>query len=203
MKTYRFLFSACFLSAAITLWGGCEDDNGDGEGSAGSASGGSASGGSASGGSASGGGAGACAEACQSLAADPECSMAGIDESVCMMVCGSGACAECLASSSACGADCEAACAGGGDSADDGSDDGSDDASDDGSDDGEPKPEPECQKNNDCGVSYECVSCNLTSYEGFCEQTEACSHDSDCGSGRVCGYNVETSQYRCVSAEFC
>jgi hypothetical protein len=47
------------------------------------------------------------------------------------------------------------------------------------------------------------VSCNLTDNEGWCEQSMACTWDEDCGFGGKCGYNVQTSDYRCLPASYC
>jgi hypothetical protein len=60
-------------------------------------------------------------------------------------------------------------------------------------------PTSSCQR----GISFECVSCNLTDNEGWCEQSMACTWDEDCGFGGKCGYNVETSDYRCLPAAYC
>jgi hypothetical protein len=71
----------------------------------------------------------------------------------------------------------------------------------DGDDDSVPK--KECRKDDDCGISFECVSCVLTDTEGWCKQTEACKYDTDCDIGESCGYNVESGMYRCLPAKYC
>lgn len=64
-------------------------------------------------------------------------------------------------------------------------------------------PQPECATEHDCGISQECVSCELTAHEGFCVFSEECHFDDDCGAGNKCGYNVETSEYRCIPSAKC
>jgi hypothetical protein len=137
------------------------------------------------------------AEACDGACVNLEACGFPVDE--CLAFCTSGACGECLASSDSCGQDCVDACAGGGDGDGDPGD-GDGDPSGDGDGDVPPK---DCVINNDCGISFECVSCNLTDGEGWCEQSMECTWDEDCGFGGKCGYNVETSAYRCLPASYC
>jgi hypothetical protein len=130
-----------------------------------------------------------CADACEQL------SGCGVPTADCLAICGAGAsgCANCLADSSSCGEDCVSACEGGGETGD---------SEDSGSTTDDP-PQPHCTKTDECGISQECVACELNDSEGWCEFADECNFDSDCGSGRVCGYNVETSDYRCLSAQYC
>jgi hypothetical protein len=194
MKIPRYGLCACLVAAMVVLGLGCEKDGGDDEGGDDSNDDGASS----NGDGADEGGA-ACGDACAALVEDPQCAMGGFDEAACADSCSSDACAACLSESDACGTDCEAACAGGGSSADGSSADGSsDDASDDGN-----MPPPQCVKDDDCGISSECVACSLTATEGWCEVTMECSSDTDCGVGGKCGYNVKTSAYRCLEAEHC
>lgn len=127
----------------------------------------------------------------------------GFPTAECLDFCVSGACAECLAASDQCGEDCVNACSeppGDGDGDDDPTGDGDGEESGDGDGDVPPK---ECVINNDCGISFECVSCELNDAEGWCEQTMECDFDEDCGFGGKCGYNVETAAWRCLPAEYC
>jgi hypothetical protein len=138
-----------------------------------------------------------CEDACLNLES------CGFPVDECLAFCGADACAECLASSDSCGQDCVDACAGGpGDGDGDPTGDGDGDPSGDGDGDGDVPP-TECVINADCGISFECVACNLNDNEGWCEQSMACTWDEDCGFGGKCGYNVETSDYRCLPAEYC
>ena len=57
--------------------------------------------------------------------------------------------------------------------------------------------------NSECGISFECVACNLNDNEGWCEQSGPCSFDDDCGIDGKCGYNVESAAYRCLPASYC
>jgi hypothetical protein len=136
-----------------------------------------------------------CDEACINLMA------CGFPVDECLSFCSIGPCGECLASSDSCGQDCANACAGDGDGDGDGGD-GDGDAGD-GDGDGDPIPPKNCVINDDCGLSFECVSCNLTDGEGWCEQSMDCTWDEDCGFGGKCGYNVETADYRCLPASYC
>jgi hypothetical protein len=120
----------------------------------------------------------------------------GVPSNECLMLCIDDDCATCLADSESCGEDCLQACA---PVTDDGNDEA--DTTDDGSDTG--VPETECVLNDECGISFECVACNLTDNEGWCFQSMECSFDDDCGIDGKCGYNVETSDYRCLPADHC
>jgi hypothetical protein len=96
------------------------------------------------------------------------------------------------------------ACAGGDGDGDGDTGDGDGDTGDGDGDTGNPEvPDKDCVINNDCGLSYECVSCGLTDGEGWCLQSMGCSFDEDCGFGGKCGYNVETADYRCLPAAYC
>lgn len=138
-------------------------------------------------------------EACDGACANLE--SCGFPVAECLSFCTSGACGECLASSSSCGQDCLDACAGGDGDGDGDSGDGDGDSGD-GDGDGD-VPAKDCVINDDCGISFECVACNLNDNEGWCEQTMACTWDEDCGFGGKCGYNVETADYRCLPAAYC
>lgn len=198
MKTTWHSLCIGLVAAIMLCSGGCTGDDGDDTGAESGAKGSSASATGEDDGDPDGGGQG-CADACAALADDAQCGMVGFDEGVCTDACSSDACAACLAASEACGNDCDAMCGGGG------SGDGSDDDADSGeaSDDGPSVPSPECVSDDECGVSFECLSCRLTDGEGWCFQTEECSFDADCGSGGKCGYNVESGEYRCMEAEYC
>jgi hypothetical protein len=217
MKTPWHALHLVLLVSAVALAGGCGDggggddgdtggaDDGDGDGDGGSAPGDDGDG---DGDGGDGGGA-ACSDACATLAGDPDCAAMGVDAATCASLCTSDACATCLEASAMCGLDCQTACAGGGDDgADDGADDGvdssggGDDGADDGADDGG-VPEIECINDGECGISFECVSCGLNDGAGWCFQTMECSFDEDCGSGGKCGYNVQSSDYRCLPAANC
>jgi hypothetical protein len=63
--------------------------------------------------------------------------------------------------------------------------------------------QPECASDDDCGISFECLACGLTDSQGWCFQTKACKFDGDCGVGNKCGYNVKSSEYRCLPADTC
>jgi hypothetical protein len=196
MKTPWNSFRVCLVAAIVALVGGCQDDgsddeggddgatsNGDGDGDGDDAS--SNDDGPPSADGADDGGA-ACSDACTMLATDPSC---GFDAASCMESCTEGACAACLAGTTECGADCVDTCSGAADGGESG-------------DDGNP-PAPECVGDDECGLSFECVSCNLTDGQGWCEQTMACSFDADCGLGGKCGYSVVSGEYRCLPAENC
>lgn len=186
----------CVGAVAATLVLGCGSDGSDDDGgddaadSAGSAS--AAAGEEGSGGE---GGGASCSDACATLAEDPACADF-LDAAGCEAQCGDQTCAACLEASASCGADCEGACAGGG--GEDGSGDGGGSG-----DDGGSVPMTECTADADCGISFECVACRVTDDEGWCEQTTECSFDSDCGTNGRCGYNVETSSYRCLPSMYC
>lgn len=139
-----------------------------------------------------------CADACDVLAS------CGFPVGECLEFCVSGPCAACLADSDQCGQDCANACTAPGDG--DGDPTGDGDGDDDptaGDGDGDQVPPKECVINNDCGLSFECVSCNLNDSEGWCEQSMDCSFDEDCGFGGKCGYNVQTADWRCLPAAYC
>jgi hypothetical protein len=188
-----------FVALAVSTLVRCGDDDDDGGGgSSGTSDEASDTGDDGEDGSGDGDGddGGAdCAQACEQLS---EC---GVPTPDCLMLCGAGgdACASCLAGSSMCGEDCLAACEGGNESGETGETSDTSDTSDT----GDEGPDPDCTTENECGLGQECVACNLSATEGWCEFSDACDFDEDCGSGRVCGYNVETSEYRCISADYC
>lgn len=131
----------------------------------------------------------ACADACASL---ESCGLPGGE---CLGFCTSDACAQCLLASESCGTDCLDACAPTSETTGDGDGDTTDT--------GPNIPPTECVLNSECGLGYECVACGLTDNEGWCEQTSECTFDDDCGIDGKCGYNVESSAYRCLPAEYC
>jgi hypothetical protein len=134
-------------------------------------------------------------EACEGACANLE--SCGLPTSECLMICFADECATCLANSNSCGEDCLEACAPVTDTGD-----GDGDTTGDG--DGDTGvPETECVLNTECGISFECVACGLTDNEGWCVQSSECSFDDDCGIDGKCGYNVETSDYRCLPESYC
>lgn len=184
------------LSSLLAVATACDGDDGDDNASSGETGGDSGNTNSSttntSGGNTDEGGE-ACQEACVNLES------CGFSVNECLGICTTNACGECLASSGSCGEDCVDACA-----PVDPTGDGDGDPTGDGDGDGDTSPpDKECVINDDCGLSYECVSCNLTDNEGWCEQTMECTWDEDCGFGGKCGYNVETADYRCLPAEYC
>lgn len=56
---------------------------------------------------------------------------------------------------------------------------------------------------DECGLSFECLSCTLVSEGGWCEQTMPCSFDEDCGIDGKCGYNLASSEYRYLPKSYC
>src|SRR5690606_27517191 len=108
-----------------------------------------------------------CDDACVNLES------CGVPINECLGICTGGACGTCLANSGSCGQDCAEACAPGGDGDGDPTGDGDGDPTGDG--DGDPPPDKECVINDDCGLSFECVSCSLTDNEGWCEQSSDCN----------------------------
>jgi hypothetical protein len=63
--------------------------------------------------------------------------------------------------------------------------------------------QPTCANDHECGISFECLACGLNDTKGWCFQTKSCTFDGDCGSGNKCGYNVVSSEYRCLPADTC
>jgi hypothetical protein len=63
-------------------------------------------------------------------------------------------------------------------------------------------PKTNCMSVHDCGISQECIACGLTDTAGWCSFKKECMFDSDCAPDK-CGYNVETSEYRCLPATYC
>jgi hypothetical protein len=115
--------------------------------------------------------------------------------------CDMNACMQCVVGGG--GASCAQACGG----CDDGSGAsgsgaaGGGDAGNGGS--GSNVPKPECIMDDECGISFECLACNLNDAQGWCFQTKECNSDSDCGIDGKCGYNVASSAWRCLPADHC
>lgn len=63
-------------------------------------------------------------------------------------------------------------------------------------------PKTECMDDHDCGISQECVACGLTDSAGWCAFKKECMFDDDCAPDK-CGYNVVTSDYRCLPKMYC
>jgi hypothetical protein len=112
--------------------------------------------------------------------------------------CDEQGCLACFNASTSEGADCMAACKG---CDDDSGDDNGGGSGGSGSDTG--GKQPDCTMDHDCGISLECVACGLTDTQGFCEFTKPCKFDEDCGVDQKCGYNVVSSEYRCLPASDC
>lgn len=63
-------------------------------------------------------------------------------------------------------------------------------------------PKTNCTSDKDCGISQECVACGLNDTAGWCSFKKECMFDDDCAPDK-CGYNVVTSDYRCLPKMYC